>query len=69
VIHVAIAGAAARTDFSTWDRPTLERFAREAADENRELRADLRAALDAYRFAVSEAPPPNPASRPPEGTP
>lgn len=41
-------------DFTTWDRATLERFAREAADENRELRADLRAALDAYRGLVRE---------------
>jgi hypothetical protein len=45
--------SAAPVDFSTWDRLTLERFAREAADENRELRADLRAALDAYRQAVA----------------
>lgn len=43
-------------DFSTWDRATLERFAREAADENRELRQDLRIALDAYRAAVCAPP-------------
>lgn len=43
-----------QADFSIWDRETLERFAREAADENRELRADLRAALDAYRALVRE---------------
>lgn len=53
MIHITTDGAQARTDFSTWDRQTLERFAREAADENRELRADLRAALDAYRRVVS----------------
>lgn len=41
-----------RTDFSTWERTTLEQFARQAADENRELRADLRLALDAYRAEV-----------------
>lgn len=40
------------TDFTTWDRKTLEQFARQAADENRELHADLRAALDAYRALV-----------------
>lgn len=37
------------TDFSTWDRKTLERFAREAADENRELRANQRNLLDYIR--------------------
>lgn len=54
------------TDFKTWDRATLEQFAREAADrlhqqeaEIEALRiridvtqADLRLALDAYRRAV-----------------
>jgi len=48
-------------DFSTWGRATLERFAREAADDNRELRQDLRIALDAYRAAVC-APPAKPAT-------
>jgi hypothetical protein len=41
-----------RTDFSTWERTTLEQFARQAADENRQLHADLRLALDAYRAEV-----------------
>lgn len=52
---IRIAIPRGRTDFSTWDRSTLERFAREAADENRELRADLRTALDAYRVLVVSA--------------
>ena len=43
-----------RTDFKTWDRSTLEKFAREAADENKQLRDDLRTAINAYRKAVSE---------------
>jgi hypothetical protein len=29
-------------DFSLWQRATLERFARQAADENRELRERVR---------------------------
>ncbi len=43
-----------RTDFSTWQRETLERFAREVADENLQLRADVRTALDGYRAEVRE---------------
>ena len=39
-------------DFSAWQRETLEQFARQAADENRQLRADVRTALDAYRAEV-----------------
>jgi hypothetical protein len=46
-----------KADFSTWDRQTLERFAREAADENAVLRADLRTALDAYHKLLAEMPP------------
>ena len=42
------------TDFKMWGRVSLEQFAREAAEANRELRADLRTALDAYRKLVSE---------------
>lgn len=49
MITVTLPNAQARTDFSTWDRETLERFARQAADENRQLREDLRVALDAFR--------------------
>lgn len=43
-----------RTDFSTWQRETLERFARDAAEEIRELRADVRAALDGLRTEIRE---------------
>lgn len=43
-----------QADFSLWDRGTLERFAREAADEIQQLRTDLRAALNAYRALVRE---------------
>lgn len=32
-----------RTDFSAWERKTLEAFARDAADENLVLRADIKA--------------------------
>jgi len=37
------------TDFSTWDRETLERFAREAADENKQLREDVKMLLNRIR--------------------
>ena len=37
------------TDFRSWSRTSLERIARQATAENRALRSDLRAALDAYR--------------------
>lgn len=64
------------TDFKTWDRTVLERFASEASDRLREqrahladtlaeqarlhaeiaaLRADLRAAMDAYRALVTRS--------------
>lgn len=32
-----------RTDFKAWSREALERFARDAADENLVLRADIKA--------------------------
>ena len=32
-----------RTDFKGWSRETLEQFARDAADENLVLRADIKA--------------------------
>lgn len=38
-----------KTDFSTWERDTLERLARELADENEQLKADLKTALTAWR--------------------
>jgi hypothetical protein len=37
------------TDFSTWSRENLERFAQEASDELQFLRDELKAALKAYR--------------------
>ena len=40
------------TDFKTWDRNTLEQFARQSADENVALKADLKTALTAWREAV-----------------
>ena len=47
------------TDFSAWERTTLERFAREAADKLQEqadqleqLRGDLKTAIEAYRDLV-----------------
>lgn len=41
-----------QADFSSWDRATLERFARQAADENRELRENVRVLHDAWRQFV-----------------
>lgn len=41
-----------KTDFSTWERKTLERFAREAADRIHELSADNRVLHDAWRKAL-----------------
>ena len=45
-----------RTDFTNWQRPNLERFARQAADENlllqeavKQLRGDLRDAMKLLR--------------------
>jgi hypothetical protein len=43
-----------RTDFKTWDRGALEQFARQAADENLVLRAQLRDALAAWREEVKK---------------
>jgi hypothetical protein len=36
-------------NFALWSRENLERLAAELTDENTQLRADLRTALDAYR--------------------
>lgn len=43
-----------KTDFKNWDRETLERFAREASDENVQLKEDLKAALAAWRKELSK---------------
>jgi len=42
------------TDFATWDREVLNKFARDAANEIRALEEELRVALDAYRKLVIE---------------
>lgn len=42
------------TDFRTWDRSTLEQFAQEAAAENTELRAQLKALLDDWRRVLAQ---------------
>ena len=39
--------------FAGWSRAGLETFAADAANQNRELRAEVRAALDAYRASVT----------------
>jgi hypothetical protein len=39
-------------DFSVWDRKTLEQFARDAADENAALKADLKLLLAAWRQSL-----------------
>lgn len=44
-----------KTDFATWDRVMLERFARQAAEENLQLREDLKAALAAWRAELLKA--------------
>jgi hypothetical protein len=40
------------TDFATWDRETLNKFAREAAQELLALKEELRVAIDAYRQLI-----------------
>ena len=40
------------TDFSTWDRQTLEKFAQEAAAENRALRVENKVVLDQWRELI-----------------
>ena len=45
-----------QADFSLWKRENLEKFARQAADENRELRENLKLALAAWRKCVLTQP-------------
>jgi len=42
------------TDFAMWDREVLNRFARDATEEIKALKEELRVALDAYRKLVVE---------------
>ena len=42
------------TNFSMWDRVTLEQFARDVANENTHLKADLQTALAAWRNELKE---------------
>lgn len=42
------------TDFATWEREILNKFARDAANELNALKEELRVALDAYRKLVIE---------------
>ena len=37
------------TDFKTWQRETLEQFARDAAADNLQLKADVQTLLAAWR--------------------
>ena len=55
------------TDFDSWSKESLVRFARDANErtlqqkaEIEALRADLRAAMDAYRALVTSTPRPSP---------
>lgn len=43
------------TDFSTWKREILEQFARDASDENFQLKQDIKAALAAWRVELARA--------------
>lgn len=41
-----------KTDFAEWSRESLERIAREAVDENKQLREDNKVLLAAWRDAI-----------------
>jgi hypothetical protein len=43
-----------RTDFKNWSRENLEDIARQAVDENKQLREDNKMLLDQWRKAVTE---------------
>ena len=43
-----------RTDFKNWERSNLERFARQAADENLVLREEVKLLRNAWRKEVVE---------------
>jgi len=42
------------TDFSTWNRANLVKFANDSTQEMLHLRNDLRVAIDAYRTLLKE---------------
>ena len=42
------------TDFATWDRETLNEYAKAARAEIEALREELRVAIDAYRKLIVE---------------
>ena len=46
-----------KADFTLWKRENLEAFARQAADENKTLRDDLKLALEAWRKSLLTPPP------------
>ena len=49
---MAVENLIGRTDFKSWQRGTLEQFARQVADENKQLREDNKTLLDAWRSEV-----------------
>jgi len=54
------------TDFSAWDRATLEQFARDVYSELLVLQADQRVLLDSIRLLIKDSDKiPSPASVPP----
>ena len=44
----------AKADFTQWDRETLEEIARQAVDENKQLREDNKVLLSAWRDLVTQ---------------
>ena len=45
-----------QADFTLWQRENLEAFARQAADENKTLREDLKLAMEAWRKSLLTPP-------------
>ena len=43
-----------KTDFKNWSRENLENIARQAVDENKQLREDNKMLLEQWRKAVTE---------------
>lgn len=44
-----------KTDFSTWEFPTLVEFARECNEQNKQLKADVKMLLKANRQRLIES--------------